>query len=297
MTDPQTNRPAPLDGVRVVTIAPNIPGPVAAARLAGLGAQVTTVLPPPGDPLQLVSPTLFDLLHEGQSVRTLDLKDAAALQDLERLLGDADLLITSHRARALVRLGLDFDSVATRHPRLCQIDIVGHPGDAADLPGHDLTYQAANGLLAPEQMPSTLVADLTAAEQAATAALAVLRLRDRDGFGARQEVAISEAAKSAALPLAHGLTGPRGPLGGGYPLYAVYAAADGNIALAALEPQFRDRVLQVFGLADAAGDLRRLGQELGDRFAEHETQYWEAWGQEHDVPLAPLNDSRLAAHR
>ena len=49
----------PLEGTRVVTVAVNLPGPVAAARLTGLGAQVTTVLPPGGDPLEHYQPDWY----------------------------------------------------------------------------------------------------------------------------------------------------------------------------------------------------------------------------------------------
>lgn len=286
----RTHQVPPLHNVHVVTIAPNVPGPVAADRLAELGARVTTVLPPTGDPVQLIAPDLFDFLHRGQEVRTLDLKDEAARQEMEALLADADLLLTSHRPNALRRLGLDFSAVADRHPQLSQIDIIGHPGDHADLAGHDLTYQALNGLIAPGQMPTTLIADMATAERAVTAALAVLRVKDRDGVGAHMEVAISEAARTAAIPLNHGLTARDGPLGGGYPLYAVYPAAEGDVALAALEPQFRERTLRLLEIEAEADDLPQLAAELATKFACRSADHWEAWGQENDLPIAALRE-------
>ena len=68
---------APLAGVRVVTIALNLPGPVAAARLQELGADIVTVLPPSGDPVATLVPALYEELHRGQSVRTVDMKSQA----------------------------------------------------------------------------------------------------------------------------------------------------------------------------------------------------------------------------
>ena len=70
---------APLAGVRVVTIALNLPGPAAAARLQELGADVVTVLPPSGDPVATLVPALYEELHRGQSVRTVDMKSQACL--------------------------------------------------------------------------------------------------------------------------------------------------------------------------------------------------------------------------
>jgi len=106
---------SPLSGVRVVTLAPNLPGPVAANRLVTLGATVTKVEPPAGDPLAVASPDYYRLLAEGQEVRTLDLKDAAGREALESLLADADLLITSSRPRALEKLGLAWADLHPRH--------------------------------------------------------------------------------------------------------------------------------------------------------------------------------------
>ena len=290
--DPSTEcapvRGAPLEGTNVVTIGVNIPGPVAANRLVELGARVVTVLPPAGDPLQHAVPELFDALHRDQTITHLDLKDQSDRLDMEALLGHADLLLTAHRPKALRRLGLEFTALCERYPGLCQVDIVGYPGAEADTAGHDLTYQAAHGLIVPGQMPTTLVADLSAAERAVTAAFAVLRLRDRDGEGAHMEVAISDAARAAALPMKYGLTAPDGFLGGGYPFYAVYEAAEGHIALASLEPQFRERLVELLDLRATADDLPQLRKELAEAFSRWPAAHWQTWARAHDIPLAAL---------
>ena len=151
---------APLAGVRVVTIALNLPGPVAAARLQELGADVVTVLPPSGDPVATLVPALYEELHRGQSVRTVDMKSEAGAAEMEQILAEADVFLTSHRSGALRRLGLDADAVRARHRRICQVDITGYDGDRTDVPGHDINYQAAAGLLAPGAPPRILAADL-----------------------------------------------------------------------------------------------------------------------------------------
>ena len=96
MTDaPLTD--APLSGVRVVTLAPNLPGPAAAHRLVQLGATVTKVESPAGDPLALAAPAYYRVLADGQDVRTLDLKTREGRGVLDTLLAGADLLLTSSR--------------------------------------------------------------------------------------------------------------------------------------------------------------------------------------------------------
>ena len=96
----------PLDGMRAVSLAVNVPGPTAAAGLVALGASVTKVEPPAGDPLAAAHPAWYDELRAGQQVVTLDLKQEADRTGLEGLLETADLLLTSNRPGALARLGL-----------------------------------------------------------------------------------------------------------------------------------------------------------------------------------------------
>ena len=64
-------------GVGVVSLAVNLPGPLAVARLASMGASATKVEPPSGDPLQAVAPSWYEELAAGQEVVTLDLKSPA----------------------------------------------------------------------------------------------------------------------------------------------------------------------------------------------------------------------------
>lgn len=277
----------PLDGVRVLSIAINLPGPVAVARLASQGASVVTVLPPGGDPLAHFAQDYFDELHAGQSIETVDLKSDSGQQRIEELLAEADIFVTSSRASALTRLGLDHASVSGRHTQVCQIDIVGHPGESADIAGHDLTYQAGSGLLHDGRMPSTTVVDLAGAERAAAEACAALVERSRTGRGCRREVALSDLAEAMARPIAHGLTAPGGPLSGVLPVYAVYPASQGHVALAALEPHFLARLAEALGVGVV--DLTR--ERLGEVFAQRTADEWQQWADDLDIPLAAVTDT------
>lgn len=271
----------PLHGVCVLSLAVNVPGPVAAARLRDLGADVVAVLPPGGDPLELLSPRWYADLHREQTVLTLDLKTPEHLQRLHDLLEETDVLITSHRPSALKRLRVDFPTLQAQHPRLCQVDIVGAPRAAAEVAGHDLTYQAEAGLVQPPAMPVSLFSDLAGAERAVTEALAALIERAETGLGSRREVALSEAAEAMALPALHGITAPGGTLGGGFPAYAVYAARDGYVALAALEPHFQRRTAEALGVELTA-------EALSGVFAGRTVAQWRRWAAKYDIPLAPV---------
>src|SRR4051794_26225209 len=160
----------PLRGIRVVSLALNVPGPAAAAHLCGLGAAVTKVEPLDGDPLARMCPAWYEDLRAGQDVVRLDLKDAAGRASLDGLLEGADVLLTSSRPAALDRLGLSWPDLHVRFPHLVQVAIVGHAAPHQEVPGHDLTYLATAGLLVPPQVPRTLLADLAGAERAVSTA-------------------------------------------------------------------------------------------------------------------------------
>ncbi|HEX3455895.1 MAG TPA: CoA transferase [Gaiellaceae bacterium] len=266
-----------LTGIRIVSTAINVPGPAAAARLVELGASVTKVEPPGGDPLEAASPELYTQLAAGQDVVRLDLKDDAGRARLDELLAAADALLTSSRPSALSRLGLGREQLEARHPQLAHVAIVGHPAPDQERPGHDLTYVAEHGLVTPPQLPQALVADLGGAERAATALVALLLGRARGGAQRDAEVALADAAAFFSLPHEHGLTRRGGHLGGGSPFYGLYGADGGWIALAALEPRFRERLEAELG-----------GAPEQDSFAARTPAEWEAWAAERDLPLAAV---------
>lgn len=272
----------PLTNLTIISLAANVPGPVAAARLRDLGARVIKVEPPFGDPLAVAGPAWYADLHVGVEIRTLDLKEAEDRGALDRLLAEADLLLTSNRPGALDRLGLGWAEIHARFPNLCYVAIVGYPGDQADMPGHDLTYQAVAGLLTPPHNPRTLLADLAGAEQAVQAALGLLLTRSRGGEAGYAQVALSDAVESFTLPWRYGVTRPGAVLGGGLPGYRLYAAADGWIAVAALEPHFLSRLLAALDLAEADPDA------LAALFATQSAAYWQFWAEARDLPIAAV---------
>lgn len=278
-----------LSGTRVLSLAINVPGPVAAARLVALGAQVHTLQPPSGDPLRLVCPGWYDELHAAMTVETADLKTASGRDRLEHLLEQADVLLVSSRPSALARLDLVPDELVTRHARLVVVSIVGEAGPGAERAGHDLTYAAAAGLVKPPELPRTLLADLAGAAETVQAVLAGLLHRASTGAGSVIEVSLTEAVAGLAAPRRHGLTAAGGALGGGWPLYDVYPAADGGwVAVAALEEHFARRLLGELGLD--APDRENLTAVLATRTAEE----WERWALERDLPLAALRSAAAA---
>ena len=272
----------PLDGIRIVSTAINVPGPVAAAALRDLGAAVVKAEPPFGDPLKAAAPAWYAQLCAGVEVLTLDLKHPEGCGRLRALLDTTDVLLTSSRPSSLERLGLGWDSLHSRYSRLCHVAIVGYAAPRQDEAGHDLTYQCDAGLVAPPALPATLIADLSGAQQAVSGTLALLLARERSGEAGRVEIALSDAAAAFAPPVQHGLTTAHGWLGGGVPAYNVYRSSDGWIAVAALEPQFRLRLARELGINVEDADA------MARTFSARPAQEWATWGRERGLPMAAI---------
>ncbi len=297
--------PQPLQGVRIVSLSLNLPGPAALHRLRQMGATCLKLEPPApqasggsgvesgitGDPMSLYSPAAYKSLHEGIEVRAVNLKTEAGQATLHSELAQADVLITSFRPSALSKLGLDWDTLHARYPRLCMVAIFGAPGAQADLPGHDLTYVAEKDLITGLDLPATLYADMGGALMASEAVLQAVLLRHQSGQGHCLEVALSEAAAHLALPRTWGATLPGTLLGGGHAGYRVYPCLDGRVALAALEPHFAQSLCKVAGLPWHGLDMMLEAdthQAVAKFVADHTCEALEALAKELDIPLHTL---------
>lgn len=282
-----------LEGIRVVSLATNIPGPVVAARLRDMGAMVVKVEPPSGDALAVASPRWYAELHEGLEIMNLDLKKDAGREKLRNLLAQSDLLLTASRPSALERLGLEWSALARDYPQLCQVAIVGYGPPDVEKPGHDLTYQANLGLVNPPHLPLTLTADIAGADQAVVAALTLLYRRERaisrgealDDGERFAWASLSSAASGFAEPLRRGLTQPGGLLGGLLPGYNLYETMDGWIAIAAIERHFLARLAQELALEQVTREA------MEEAFLGRTAVEWEDWAAGRDIPLVAVKDA------
>jgi crotonobetainyl-CoA:carnitine CoA-transferase CaiB-like acyl-CoA transferase len=291
----------PLAQVRILSLALNLPGPAALMRCRRMGATCTKLEPPAGDPMRHYNPAAYTELHEGVKVLTADLKIPQGQAVLHRELANTEVLLTSFRPSAMKKLGLDWPSLHTRYPSLCQVAIVGGPGAAAEIPGHDLTYLAENGLVTGTELPATLFADMAGSLMASEAALQAALLQaeryagsgDVHPQGRYFEVALADAAGYLALPRHWGLTQPTGAVGGAHAGYRVYPCKDGRVAVAALEPHFAAALCAAAGVS--ASDLKAMfapatHAAIAQFFAGRSRAELDALSSERDIPLHTLVD-------
>ncbi|MFT4193276.1 CoA transferase [Ottowia sp.] len=290
----------PLRGVRVVSLALNLPGPAALMRLRALGARCLKIEPPGpaasgrpacGDPMGQYNPGAYAELHTGIRTLAVDLKSGRGQARLARELAGADLLLTSFRPSALAKLGLGRPALRRAYPQLSLVEIVGAPAERAEEPGHDLTYLAEAGLVTGLELPPTLLADMAGALMASEAALACVLAARAGGKGQHRQVALSQAAAWLALPRTWGLTLPSGAVGGAHAGYRVYPCRDGRVAVAALEPHFARALFAVAGLP-APGAQSPFAPEAHAAVAAWAAgktrRQLDALGAAHDIPLYTL---------
>lgn len=195
----------PLAGIRVVEAASYVSGPFAGLMLADLGAEVTKVEPPRGDPYRRFGPqdddggVIFRAGNRNKRGVAIDLTTADGIAELHTLLDDADVLITNWRPGVAEDFGLDTESVRARWPRLVWVRVSGYgqAGPMATLPAFDSLMQARVGFAdsldgAPALVPS-YVADKVTASFAAQSALAALVRRGATGAGCVVDVAMLDA--------------------------------------------------------------------------------------------------------
>lgn len=251
-----------LRGVMVIDLSRLLPGGYCAQLLRRQGAQVVKVEPPAGDPMRQMpgGQAIFDALHQGSELIRLDLRTPEGRAALEDRLGHADVLLEGFRPGRMESIGLGYEALAAINPRLvyCAITGYGSAGALANRAGHDLNYLARSGALSlmPTSnglpvIPGLQVADMAGGLEAAFLIACALRQRAETGRGVRVEVSMTAVMRAWTAPArAADREGSSIPLTGEAPCYRVYAAADGWITVAALEPKFWANLCQALERPD-----------------------------------------------
>lgn len=306
----------PLSGIRVVDASRMLPGAVLDRLLLDLGAEVVKVEDPAGgDPLRHAPPldeksgvgAAFAAFCAGVRSVALDLRseeDAAALRRLAR---GADAFVESFRPGTAESWGIGYARLSAGNPGLVYLSLSGYGrgGPDRDLPGHDLNFTAASGLLSllPPGLPGVPFSDVAGGMLAATALLAALLERGRTGRGRFLEQPLEEALNPfLAWPLAEARAGGGGLggalLSGAVPAYGLYGCSDGRrVALCCLEPKFWDGLLRLLGIEGhrgAALDAGPAGQEARKAVAEallaRPSTWWLERARLEGLPLSPVRD-------
>ena len=205
-----------LDGVRVVDLSTYIAAPSCARILASYGADVIKVESPKGDDLRAAQVSYFypaetseysfgmDVQNAGKKGLALNLKDPAGMEAMMKLLETADVFVTNNRVKALVKMGLDYDTLHKKFPRLIHASILGYGelGPLKDKPGFDYTAYFSRGGIANSLMekgtspaiPASGFGDNYAGIALSSGICAALYRQAKTGEGERVTVSLLDTA-------------------------------------------------------------------------------------------------------
>jgi formyl-CoA transferase/CoA:oxalate CoA-transferase len=269
----------PLTGLTIVDLTRVLSGPYCTMLLGSLGARVIKIEQPErgddtrawGPPFIAGESTYFLSVNASKESVALDFKAARGRVILDQLIARADILVENFRPGTLARIGLDYASIADKHPRLiyCSISGFGQSGPRAAQPGYDAVMQAEGGLMSitgdsggPPFRLGVAIADLAAGLWAANGIALALYARERTGRGQFVDIAMFDTVvslltyqASAWLNGEHAVT----RIGNRHPQiapYDVFDASDGAFFLAVGNDDQFQRLCRETGLEALATDER-----------------------------------------
>jgi crotonobetainyl-CoA:carnitine CoA-transferase CaiB-like acyl-CoA transferase len=297
---------APLDGITVLDLTRVLSGPYCTMLLADMGARVIKVEQPhKGDDTRAWGPPFLEgesayflSINRNKESVTLDFKHPEGRALLDQLLGRADVLVENFRPGTLPKLGLDYETLSKKYPRLvyCSISGFGHTGPRWKQPGYDAIMQAEGGLMSitgtadgPPVRLGVAIVDIVSGMFAAYGIAMALLARQRTGKGQEVDLAMLDATVAlltyqAGNYFASGKVPAR--LGNRHPSivpYETFTASDGDFVLAVGNDEQWRTFCRVAGLVDegqfATNRQRVSGYDslrpfVAERLKERPRQHW-----------------------
>jgi crotonobetainyl-CoA:carnitine CoA-transferase CaiB-like acyl-CoA transferase len=294
----------PLENITVLDLTRVLSGPYCTMLLADMGARVIKIEQPGrgddtrgwGPPFLEGESAYFLSINRNKESVTLDFKNPRGRALLERLAAKSDVLVENFRPGTLAKIGLDYENVRHKYPRLvyCSISGFGQTGPRRSEPGYDAVIQAEGGLMSitgdadgPPYRLGVAIADIVSGMFAAYGISMALFARERTGHGQQVDLGMLDAV-TALLTYQAGnyfASGHApGRLGNRHPSivpYETFAAADGDFVIAVGNDELWKKFCAAIGLDGAPGVERYATNR--DRV----TQY---------AALRPLIAERLIAH-
>jgi crotonobetainyl-CoA:carnitine CoA-transferase CaiB-like acyl-CoA transferase len=273
-----SKRRAPLDGITILDLTRVVAGPYSTMMLADLGAQVIKV-EHPSDPDYVRSFPPFAAAQAGSGYFaqynrhklgvSIDLKHPQGRAILLEMLAKVDVLVENFRPGTMDKLGLNYDAIKDKFPRLVYTSISGYgqSGPHSKRPSYDSTAQAAGGLWSmngnaaqPPLRVGSIIGDLAASFYATIGILAALRERDRSGLGqwvdvAQQDSVVTLTENAVVNYTMAGIVAQ--PMGNEHPFarpYGQYACKDGFVFFGSYSDKLWRESCEVFGMPELVDD-------------------------------------------
>ncbi|MGI4814021.1 MAG: CaiB/BaiF CoA transferase family protein [Janthinobacterium lividum] len=313
----------PLSELLVVDLTQNLSGPYCTMLLADAGAQVIKVERPGGDPSREMSPFVqgmsayFMSINRNKKSIVLDLTQHDDLQVLHKLLKNADVLVENFKPGTMEKLGLSWDSLHEKFPRLTLASIsgFGQNGPYRRLPAFDMVVQAMGGIMsltgqpdAPPVRVGVSVGDLAAGIFAVIGVQSAIIQRHLSGLGSRVDISMLDcqvALLENAISRYQATGVVPGPLGARHPTstpFGLFSCADGSLAITAPSDALFPKLCVAIGHPELALDERfatrparlanrdSLERILEDILKTRKVADWMPKLTEAGVPFGKLND-------
>ncbi|RLE12247.1 MAG: CoA transferase [Actinobacteria bacterium] len=311
-----------LAGIKILDLSQGAAGPTCAMHLGDMGADVIKVEPPGGEWGRRLGPPFvegvaaaFLGMNRNKRSAVIDLKRPGGAEVVLRLSEQCDVALESFRPGVADRLGIGFEDMSARNPRLiyAAISAFGQSGPWRDRPGVDGVAQAMSGIMSvtgtadgPPVKVGVPAADMAGGIYASQGILAALFARERTGLGQRVDVSLLDSLLSfQVVPLSMFLASGRSPqrLGSAAPYAApneAFATRDGHVMVAAYTEKRWPALCSALGRPELATDPRfdtndkrvrgrtELCKALEPLFAERTTAEWIEVLDEADVLCGPL---------
>ncbi len=319
---PQT-KPPPLTGIKVVDLTRYLAGPFCTQILGDYGAEILKIEPvenPRGelgdssDPKHHDSYFFLSANRSKKSIR-LAIKKPEGREILMRLIDGADVVVDNFRPGVMKAIGLDYETLAQRNPRIitCSISGFGSNGPLRDFPGFDQIAQGMSGLMSVtgtvESGPTRVgiaICDLLGGIFSAQGILLALEARHRDGRGQRVETSLLESIVSiltwsAGIYFETGVT--PAPAGNNHPLsspHGVFKASDRPFNIACGSEAMWKKFVKVIARPELADDERfkssgrrvknraALTEEINRALASHPAERWIQLLNREGIPSGPI---------
>ena len=312
----------PMEGIKVIELSTMLAGPMTARIFAEWGADVIKVESFNGDAWRKQAGTTmspctpdanpnFDMQNMNKRFVSINMRTEAGRKAMDKLLAKADVFITNYRVQALEGMGLAYEQIKGKFPKLIHASVLGYgaKGPECNRPGYDYTaFFSRTGLMAdlapaggPPLIPVGGIGDHSVAVALAGGIAAALYKRSVTGEGDKVDVSLLQAGTFILCTgILNGFNGrklPRDRYDCGHACSNTYQGSDGEwFYLAVIDYRRFGEFCDVVGLPEVAKDPRfntqaayyknrgPLTKIFDKKFAEHPVAYWHKLLDDHDLP-------------
>ena len=302
------NKRNQLEGIKILDLSTQVPGPYCSMLQADLGAEVIKIENIDGGDQARLLPFLFNGVNRNKKSISLNLKSSEAKKIFYQLAEKADVILEGFRPGVCKKLNIDYDAMKEINPQIiyCSITGYGQDGPYRDKPGHDINYLGYSGLLSLEgdlnnytKMPAIPIADLAGSMFAAVSILTALIHREKTDTGQYIDVSMTAGVFSLmSASLSAGFQGQSGSELLYIPHYGLFQTKDEKLLTLGIvhEEHFWKNLCSVIDMGEMADlDLfnrvakrEEIITRLRNSFFTKNLDEWLAILSDADVPCGPV---------